>query len=161
MDGFVTVRIVQLAEMISRGASRVFEARFGVKNTELRILTQLGGEPLPVNELARRTHVDKAWISRSIRPLEQRGLVMRMPHPTDNRASLVALTEDGLELVRRFAPVARARNRRLISGLDEAKVQAMLDALMVRAEDILTNPDLSGPEPVAIPDAGDRGGGAR
>ena len=47
MDGLVTVRVVQLAEIIARGASRVFEQRFGVKNTELRILVQLSGKPGP------------------------------------------------------------------------------------------------------------------
>lgn len=153
MDGFITVRIVQLAELISRGASQVFEERFGVKNTELRILVHLGREALPVNELARRTHVDKGWISRSLRGLEKRGLVARTRHPTDSRASLVSLTPQGEALVRRFAPVAAARNRRLLAGLDEAEVARLFDALMLRAEDIVANPDLSGPEPLPPPSA--------
>lgn len=146
MDGFITVRAVQLAEIISRGASQVFETRFGVKNTELRILVHLGRQPLPVNELARRTHVDKGWISRSLRGLEARGLVVRSPHPTDTRASLVSLTEEGEALAKSFAPLAAARNRRLLAGLDEAEVLRIFDALILRAEDILMNPDLSGPK---------------
>ena len=146
MDGFITVRIVHLAEIVSRGASQVFERRFGVKNTELRILVHLGQEPLAVNELARRTRVDKGWISRSLRGLEARGLVVRTRHPTDSRASLVLLTEDGVALVQSFAPVAEARNRRLLAGLDEQEVQRLFDALTERAEDIVANPDLSGPE---------------
>jgi DNA-binding MarR family transcriptional regulator len=153
MDGFITVRVVQLAELISRGASQVFEKRFGVKNTELRILVHLGREPLPVNELARRTHVDKGWISRSVLALEKRGLVRRTPHPTDSRASLVSLTEDGEALVRSFAPVAAARNRRLLAGLDEQEVYKIFDALTLRAEDILMNPNLSGPEALPPPSA--------
>ncbi len=156
MDGFITVRIVQLAEIISRGASQVFETRFGVKNTELRILVHLARGPLAVNELARRTHVDKGWISRSLRALEARGLVVRTPHPTDSRASLVSLTDQGEALVDRFAPVAAARNRRLLAGLDEAEVRRIFDALMLRAEDILMNPNLSGPEPLPPPPPGAR-----
>ena len=148
MDGYITVRAVQLAEIISRGASQVFETRFGVKNTELRILVHLGGQALAVNELARRTHVDKAWISRSLRALEARGLVVRTPHPTDARASLVRLTEAGDALVQSFAPLAAARNHRLLAGLDEAEVYRIFDALILRAEDILQNPDLTGPEPL-------------
>ena len=146
MDGYITVRAVQLAEIISRGASQVFETRFGVKNTELRILVHLAGQALAVNELARRTHVDKAWISRSLRALEARGLVVRTPHPTDARASLVRLTPEGETLVQSLAPLAAARNRRLLAGLDEAEVYRIFDALILRAEDILQNPDLSGPE---------------
>jgi DNA-binding MarR family transcriptional regulator len=150
MDGFVTVRIVQLAEIISRGAAQVFEKQFGVKNTELRILVQLGGrESLAVNELARRTHVDKGWISRSLLGLQRRGLVGRKPHPTDTRASLVFLTPKGEELVARFAPVAQARNRRLLEGLNEAEVYRVLDGLLARAEDVLENPDLGVPAEAA------------
>jgi DNA-binding MarR family transcriptional regulator len=148
MDGLVTVRIVQLAEIISRGASQVFERRFGVKNTELRILVHLGApEPLAVNELARRTMVDKAWISRSLRALEKRGLVQRAPHPTDSRAALVSLTEEGRALVAQFAPVAAARNRRLLEGLDEEEVFRVLDGLLLRAKDVLANPDLASGTP--------------
>jgi DNA-binding MarR family transcriptional regulator len=142
MDGFATVRLVQLAEVISRGAAQVFEARFGVKNTELRILVRLAGRSgLAVNELARRTRVDKAWISRSLRALERRGLVRRSVHPSDTRASLIALTAEGEALVAKVAPVARARNARLLAGLDEAQVYALLDALLERAEDLSANPD--------------------
>ena len=144
LDGFVTVRIVQLAEIISRGASEVFEARFGVKNTELRILVHLAGQPMSVNELGRRTRVDKGWISRSLRAMEKRGMVRRARHPTDGRASVVELTEAGQALVRSFAPVARARNERLLAGLDRAEVHRGLDALLLRAEDIQRNPDLVG-----------------
>ena len=127
----------------------MFETRFGVKNTELRILVHLGGQSLAVNELARRTHVDKAWISRSLRALEARGLVVRTPHPTDARASLVRLSPEGEALVQSFAPLAATRNRRLLAGLDEAEVYRIFDALILRAEDILQNPDLIEPEPRA------------
>jgi DNA-binding MarR family transcriptional regulator len=147
MDGYITVKAVQLAEIISRGASQVFETRFGVKNTELRILVHLGRQALAVNELARRTHVDKGWISRSLKGLEERGLVLRTAHPTDARASLVRLTEEGEVLVQSFAPVAAARNRRLLAGLDQDEVYRLFDALILRAEDILMKPDLCGPLP--------------
>jgi DNA-binding MarR family transcriptional regulator len=142
MDDFVTVRLVLLAGVISRGASEVFEARFGVKNTELRILVQLAGKgPLPVNEIARLTRVDKAWISRSLKGLERRGLVSRDAHPTDTRASLVALTAKGRALMADIAPVAEARNARLLEGLDRAEVDRLLDALLARADELLRHPD--------------------
>jgi DNA-binding MarR family transcriptional regulator len=144
MDRLVTVRIVQLAEILSRGATEVFEKRFGVKNTELRILVQLEGrEGLTVNELSRRTRVDKAWISRSLKGLERRGLVGRTAHPSDTRASLVSLTPAGEQLVEKLAPVATARSERLVEGLDKRQVDALLDALAERAEALLQSPDES------------------
>lgn len=134
LDGLVTVRLVQLAEIISRGAAEVFETRYGVKNTELRILVHLAGrEGLAVNELARRTRVDKAWISRSLKGLESRGLVERSAHATDSRARVISLTAAGERLAAEIAPVAEARNTRLLAGLDEAEVGRLLDALFERA----------------------------
>lgn len=141
MDDFVTVRLVQLAEVIAKAASETFETRFGVKNTELRILSQLSGkDALAVNEIARRTRVDKAWISRSIRALERRGLLVRARHPTDTRATLVSLSAKGRALVEQLEPVARARNERLLKGLDRAEVHRLLDTLLERADDLLRNP---------------------
>ena len=160
LDGFVTVRIVQLAEIVSRGASEVFEARFGVKNTELRILVHLAGQSISVNELGRRTRVDKGWISRSLRAMEKRGMVRRAHHPTDGRASIVELTEAGRTLVQSFAPVAKARNERLLAGLDRDEVHRVLDGLMLRAEDIQQNPDLSAPAEPRAADVSARPPGA-
>jgi DNA-binding MarR family transcriptional regulator len=141
MDDFATVRLGLLADVLTRGATQAFESRFGVKTTELRILVQLGGRSaLAVNEIARRTRVDKAWISRSIRALERRGLVGRARHPTDTRASLVSLTDKGRALIEALAPVARSRNDRLLKGLDRAEVSRLLDALLLRADDLLRNP---------------------
>ncbi|HEY5412905.1 MAG TPA: hypothetical protein VIJ94_19485 [Caulobacteraceae bacterium] len=48
-------------------------------------------------------------------------------------------------------PADAARDRRLLAGLDEAEVYRLFDALIARAEDILQNPELSGPEPLAPP----------
>src|SRR5215467_13512276 len=61
----VSVRIVRIAELILRIGTLTFKERFGVKPTDLRILVMLGAyQPISVNEVSRRTHIDKAWISR-------------------------------------------------------------------------------------------------
>src|SRR5215469_18428005 len=66
----VSVRIVRIAELILRIGTLTFKERFGVKPTDLRILVMLGAyQPISVNEVSRRTHIDKAWISRSLAPL--------------------------------------------------------------------------------------------
>ena len=40
---------------------------------------------------------DKSQISRTVRELEQRGLVQRTPDPHDGRSSILSLTQDGAE----------------------------------------------------------------
>ena len=143
LDDLPSVRLVRLAELVARSAIKMIEKRFGVKHTELRILTRLGGaDGITTNELARQLDVDKGWISRSLRALEDRGLVQRIAHPTDTRAAYVRLTPAGHELGRRMIPYSQAHNDRLLDGMNRAEVDRVLDGLRVRAELLLLDNDL-------------------
>ena len=134
----VSVRIVRLSELILRIGILAFKDRFGVKPTDLRILVMLGAyQPISVNEVSRRTHIDKAWISRSLRGLLRRKLVTQTAHPTDSRASLLSLTKSGEALLREIAPVAMAYQRELLRGLRSRDVERLLAILSERAEEML------------------------
>jgi len=133
----VSVRIVRLAEMILRMGTSPITNRFGVKPTDLRILVILGAyQPISVNEVSRRTHIDKAWISRSLRGLLRRKLVKRTAHPSDSRALLLSLTGKGEALLRRIAPVAQEYQRQLLQGQRTRDVERVLDLLAARAEEM-------------------------
>jgi DNA-binding MarR family transcriptional regulator len=133
----ISVRIVRIADLILRIGTATFKKRFGVKTTDLRILVMLGAyQPISLNEVSRRTHVDKAWISRSLAPLLRRKLIARTPHPSDSRASLLSLTRKGEALLRDIAPVADDYQRQLLQGQQAREVERMLDLLSARAEEI-------------------------
>ena len=133
----VSVRIVRIAELILRIGTQTFKERFGVKPTDLRILVILGAyQPISVNEVSRRTHIDKAWISRSLAGLLRRKLITRTAHPSDSRASLLALTKTGESLLREIAPVAQEYQRQLLQGQRTRDVERMLDLLSARAEEM-------------------------
>lgn len=133
----VSVRIVRLSEMILRIGTLTFKERFGVKPTDLRILVMLGAyQPISVNEVSRRTHIDKAWISRSLRGLMRRDLIAKTSHPSDNRASLLSLTSQGEALLREIAPVAQEYQRQLVQGQRLQDVERSLDLLSARAEEM-------------------------
>jgi DNA-binding MarR family transcriptional regulator len=135
--GLVSVRIVRLSELILRIGNLAFKDRFGVKPTDLRILVMLGAyQPISVNEVSRRTHVDKAWISRSLAGLLRRKLIRRVAHPSDSRAALLSLTPKGEALLREIAPVAERYQRQLLQGQRERDVERVLDLLSVRAEEM-------------------------
>lgn len=133
----VSVRIVRLSELILRIGTLTFKKRFGVKPTDLRILVMLGAyQPISVNEVSRRTHIDKAWISRSLRGLLSRKLIKRTAHPSDSRASLLSLTKKGEALLREIAPVAEEYQRQLLQGQRARDVERVLDLLSARAEEM-------------------------
>jgi DNA-binding MarR family transcriptional regulator len=138
----VSVRIVRVAELILRIGTLTFKDRFGLKPTDLRILVMLGAyQPISVNEVSRRTHIDKAWISRSLRGLLHRKLITKTAHPADSRASSLSLTRKGEALLREIAPVAEEYQRQLLQGQRRRDVERVLDLLAARAEEMFQRTD--------------------
>jgi DNA-binding MarR family transcriptional regulator len=141
LTDLVPFRLILLADVISRAATAVFERRFDVNNSELRALFVLHEEqPLTLAELSRRGRIDKAWVSRSIDGLHKRGLVSRKGHPTDSRMTLISLTAEGLEMTRKLAPIAKERQKRLLSGISQQEAFRVIEVLERNANDLLTNP---------------------
>lgn len=144
----IGVRAIRLAEVFARLARIVVEKPFGLRATELRILNILDGEAsLSINEIARRTHVDKGWISRSIRDLEDRNLVQRRSDDNDSRKSHALLSASGKSLLDTIRPFARDGELRMFIGIDERRFKAEMDQLLGNLEDILL--DAEAPEPPA------------
>jgi DNA-binding MarR family transcriptional regulator len=134
----IAVRIVRVSEALSRIATRRIEACWGLKNTDLRVLNILvGSDLLTIAEISRRTHVDKAWISRTVRDLAERGLVSRATNERDARMSLVFLTQKGRALLEEVRPHALKNEARLLAGVDGRRLKAMLDRVEANAEAIL------------------------
>ncbi len=133
----VSVRVVRVADLILRIGKITFGGRFGLKPTDLRILIILGAhQPISVNEVSRRTHIDKAWISRSLGALLRRKLIKKTAHPADSRASSLSLTKKGEALLRQIAPVAEEYQRQLLRGQQRSEVERVLDLLAERAEEM-------------------------
>ncbi len=138
LEDLVAVRIVRLAEVMARLATRTIEARVGLRNTDLRLMNLLDGfQGVTVNEIARRAHVDKAWVSRSLRDLEKSGLVTRKGNNKDSRLTMVDLSAKGRALLEQVRPLAVARETRLLEGIDPAALKANLERLMLNAEKLL------------------------
>ena len=134
----VGVRIIRLAEVFARLAKIGVERPWKLRNTDLRILNILDGtESVAISEIARRTHVDKAWISRSVRELESIGLVEKRLDPTDSRVSLAVLTDKGRDLLEQIRPHVLAAENRVLEGIRSQVLKRDLERLLRNAEAIL------------------------
>jgi DNA-binding MarR family transcriptional regulator len=141
LTDLVAFKLIHLADTISRAAMLVYEKKFGLNNSELRAMIVLRDlQPLTIADISRLGHIDKAWVSRSMASLLERGLVVRKAHPTDSRMSLISLTDSGLRLTRAFAPVAQARQKRLLAGLSRREAFRVIDVLQKNAEQLLADP---------------------
>ncbi len=91
--------------------------------------------PLTPGELAAHEKVQPPSITRTIAALEQAGLVVRSPHPTDRRQALVALSDSGARLLaadRRQRDVWLAQRLRELTPAEVRTLQeaaALLDRL--------------------------------
>ena len=92
-------------------------AEVDLPQQEIQVLQVLhDGEPSSIAALARLARMDAAAVSRSVRFLEERGLVARRPSPDHGRIVLVEPTEAGLTAALR---VHDLRNRHLDDALGE------------------------------------------
>jgi DNA-binding MarR family transcriptional regulator len=131
-------RICRLADAMIRMSSGHMRQRWNLRNTDLRLLNVLDGEPpLSVNEISRRALLDQAWVSRSLRALERGKLVERRGDHRDSRLTLVALTRRGREILDDFRPYAAWSERVLLTEVDGAKLKALLDQLEANTQGLV------------------------
>jgi DNA-binding MarR family transcriptional regulator len=79
----------------------------GLSDTQLAALAALERHTaMTPGELAEYEKVQPPSMTRVIAALEERGLVLRIPHPTDRRQVVLSVTHDGRSLV------SRARRRK-------------------------------------------------
>lgn len=88
----------------ARRVSQIYDrhlASFGLTISQYGILSQVrtGGSP-SIGELAARMVMDPTTLTRSLRPLQQRGLVALAADSQDRRTRRLALTEAGVAALR-------------------------------------------------------------
>lgn len=130
LENLVTFRLSRLSDTLERAASVAYGRDHELNLTAWRTLVILNGyEPTTVQDISRRSRIDKGWISRSVARLESRGLLARMPNGNDNRSVLLSLTDEGRRLVARIAPLSKQRHESLLSVLDESEREKFMRAL--------------------------------
>jgi DNA-binding MarR family transcriptional regulator len=85
---------------------------------------------LPMNELASALLASPSGMTRLVDRIELAGLVRRIPHPSDRRVTLVALTDAGRELLERVMPhIKRVVVEGFASRLSEEQARALRSIL--------------------------------
>lgn len=71
----------------------------GLPFSRVRILWRLVDTPMTLRQIADDTGGDAPATTVAVNDLEERGLVLRQPHPENRRAKLVSLTRAGRQMV--------------------------------------------------------------
>jgi DNA-binding MarR family transcriptional regulator len=106
--------INRFRRVISENASRVSP---GMLPGAYKVFTTIvRRESITLSALAESLMADKGQISRTVRELEQLGLIRRTPDPDDGRSSLLSPTAEGLT---RLAEARAPQERSLVAALEE------------------------------------------
>jgi len=141
-DDHIAVRVARVTGIVTRIATRTIEPRWGLSNTDLRLLNTLdNGGKFSVSEISRRSHVDKAWVSRSLRSLEKRKLVIRRAHARDGRVSLVMISPKGQALLDDVRPGSLQSEIELLRGINAGLLKRLLGTLESNADRLLRQLD--------------------
>jgi DNA-binding MarR family transcriptional regulator len=82
-------------------------------------------------ELAEHEKVQPPSITRVIASLEERGLIERMPHPSDRRQVVLTVTDQGREVVRTLRRLREAWLAQRLRDLDPAERAVLQKALPI------------------------------
>jgi DNA-binding MarR family transcriptional regulator len=128
----VLSRVSRLAHHLDRARRTAF-AEHGLESWEFDVLAALrrAGTPyeLSPGRLIRETLVTSGTMTNRVDRLATRGLVERLPDPSDRRGVLVRLTEDGRRTVDGALSGLLARERELLVGLNEADQKRLASLL--------------------------------
>jgi len=115
---FLTYRILRLHHALNAQAVAILTEVSGISLGQWRILAMVGsGGALTARDVARRTGFDPAFISRTVRSLEERGLLRTARSDVDRRVMTIEPTAAGVELHDRTLPFMRVRQEALLAAL--------------------------------------------
>lgn len=118
-------------------------AELGVSPTEGMIIMQLSrdvdsevaAQMKTHDALVKELHLDKGLTSRTIKAMEEKGLVTREGNPQDARSTHFELTPQAEQLLPDIVGVMARWDREVFGGLDESQIEAVsktLDDLLAR-----------------------------
>ncbi|QWV93157.1 MarR family transcriptional regulator [Geomonas oryzisoli] len=124
-----------LASRFSRIVIRRFNAvlqqnEMPITSEQYSLLVQLWDcNGLAQGALAEKTAKDKTTMARLAAGLEERGLIARLPSPSDARERLLYLTDRGKELMDQATALARGILEEAQKGIDAAELEICRDVL--------------------------------
>jgi DNA-binding MarR family transcriptional regulator len=119
-------------------------AELGLTQSQAAILSVLAAaeQPLPLSQIARNLEQEPQRMTWVMDRLETRGLVRRVPHPTDRRVVHVHLTPIGATLGQRAEETTAKSLAQVLGILDSQALRCLTDALQ-RLQSEAAFPNLS------------------
>ena len=132
LQEFLPFLLNQAAEESSLAFQAVYKDYYGMLRTEWRVLFHLGvyGQ-MTAKEIGQRARIHKTKISRAVRKLGEKRMVVRTRDENDRRSEHLRLTPAGETAYRHLRDVAQEYDRKLTNQFTSGEV-AMLRMMLRR-----------------------------
>lgn len=132
VDAFITTMMSQVGNALRRIVTLPYADQFGLSVSEWRVLSLVAhAETLAFSDLVQQSTSDKALVSRTLKLLENRGLVeLRAEGNTPRKKVFCSITEAGRALHAEAIPIARQRQATALRVLDSQERDALYRALI-------------------------------
>lgn len=119
LRNFMPYRISVLSNRISALIATAYSDSFGIRIPEWRAIAVLGDYPgLTNSQIAIRTAMDKVTVSRAVRDLVHKRLVVRTTSQIDRRVKHLSLTQKGQQVYLDIVPMALQYETRVLEILN-------------------------------------------
>lgn len=104
---FLPYRLSVLSNRVSSLIATAYSERFNIRIPEWRVIAVLGEEPgLTSKEVANQTAMDKVSVSRAVQSLVGKKHVRRFASQKDGRVAHLRLSQSGVDIYQKIAPLA-------------------------------------------------------
>ena len=106
--------------------------------TGLALLSIDAEDGVPSTSLGPRMSMEATSLSRTLKSMEEKGLVRREPNPEDGRGVLIKLTQEGLEKRKLSKSLVKKFNQAIEKTITESELKAfhkVADVIMSKLED--------------------------
>ncbi|WOH36237.1 MarR family winged helix-turn-helix transcriptional regulator [Thalassotalea fonticola] len=130
LQQFLPYRLSALANRISQSLAIKYSKQYGISVQEWRILAVLGeGTKLSAVAITNRIAMDKVAVSRAVKRLIEKGLVIKHLDSKDQRSHELALSNEGIEMYQQLVPIALEHEQQVTDNLTLKEQQSLLKLL--------------------------------
>ncbi|MGL4542182.1 MAG: MarR family winged helix-turn-helix transcriptional regulator [Polymorphobacter sp.] len=130
LDAFVPYRLSAVSNLVSDIIAQSYDRLFNISIAQWRVIAVVGeAGRLTPQAIGARTRMDKMTVSRAVKPLIERRLLVRADNADDGRSHLLSLTDTGARLYADVVPAARALEAQMLAEFAPAEVAALMQAL--------------------------------
>ena len=126
----LSFKIFRLSNQVGKLAEAAAQQEAGLSLPEHRCLSVIAKyRATTVTDICAASQIDKAWVSRTVTRLQDKGLVVAGLDPNDGRRTLYNITRKGKQLAAKLLQKSRERQASFFSGFSLQDTQQLMQML--------------------------------